>query len=335
MPGIPRLALVMASIVCCAATLAQEKGRIKIDGSSTVAPITMAAAELYRQEQPAVQVTVGVSGTGGGFKKFLEEKPELRTDINNASRPIRPTELSRAKELGIEFLELPIAYDGIAVIVNQKNTFCDDLTLAELRKIWEPGSSVKSWKDIRAGFPDLPLRLYGPGPDSGTFDYFVEVVMGDLKGCRNDYTASENDNVLVQGVAGDAGGLGYFGYSYYEVNAKKLKLLAIDGGDGKKVAPNAETIRTQTYHPLSRPLFLYVNKGAAARPEVKSFVGFLLGHAKAIVEHKKVNYVALSDELYQTIRDRMAAGTTGTLFADPATHTRSLTQIYLGSPATP
>jgi phosphate transport system substrate-binding protein len=219
-----RLALSVAGValLVTGAVVAQGQGRsgrlsgrVKIDGSSTVAPITMAAAELFRSEQPRVQVTVGISGSGGGFKKFLEKRPDLRTDISDASRPIKPAELRRAQELGVQFIEMPIAYDGIAVVVNPANNWCDSLTIEELRKIWEPNSRVNNWQNVRPGFPDVPLRLYGPGTDSGTFDYFVETVVGKAKSCRSGFTPSEDDNVLVQGVAGDRGGLGYFGFSYY------------------------------------------------------------------------------------------------------------------------
>jgi phosphate transport system substrate-binding protein len=303
-------------------------GAVKVDGSSTVYPITAAAAEMFSESQPKVQVTVGISGTGGGFKKFLEEKPELRTDIQDASRPITAPELERAAKLGVEFIELPIAYDGIAVVVHSSNKFCDHLTIAELKKIWEPGSKIGNWKDIRDGFPSLPLKLYGPGTDSGTFDYFTEVVMGKSKACRADFTPSEDDNVLVKGVEGDAGSLGYFGFSYYEANRAKLKLLAIDNGDGQPVKPDSDSIGKLAYRPLARPLFLYVNKAALAKPEVKGFLDFYLSNAKKIVEHPKVAYVALSAKLYEFVAQRLAAGTTGTVYGGPDAHTKSLNELY-------
>ena len=236
-----RMCLVAQVVLACVACgvganhawAADLTGTVKVDGSSTVAPITMAGAEMFQAANPKVRVTVGISGTGGGFKKFLDEKTELRTDINDASRFIKEAELSRAKELGVEFIEIPIAMDGLAVVAHPSNTFCNHLTVEELKKIWEPGSTIKNWKDVRAGFPDLPIKLYGPGTDSGTFDYFTEVVVGKEKASRSDYTASESDNVLVQGVSGDKGALGYFGHAYFEANKSKLKLLAIDNGDGK------------------------------------------------------------------------------------------------------
>lgn len=303
-------------------------GTVRVCGSSSVFPITAAAAELFRKEQPRVEVNVGVSGTGGGFKKFLEDKPELRTDIQDASRPISAAELERAAKQDIKFIELPIAYDGIAVVVNPRNDFCDHLTVAELKKIWEPDSQIKNWKDVRPGFPDLPLKLYGPGMDSGTFDYFTEVVVGKAKSCRADFTPSEDDNVLVKGVEGDRGSLGYFGLAYYHANAKRLKLLAIDHGDGRPVQPTPETVRTLTYRPLSRPLFLYVSQTSLARPEVRAFLNFYLDNAKKIVEHPRVGYVALSDRLYAIVRERLDKGVTGTLYTTPESHSKSLYQLY-------
>ncbi len=316
----------------CSAALAQTgaklTGTVKVDGSSTVYPITAAAAEMYEEKHADVHVTVGISGTGGGFKKFLEEKPELRTDIQDASRPITPKELELAKKLGVEFIEIPVAYDGIAVVVHPSNKFCDHLTVAELKKIWEPESKINNWKDVRAGFPDLPLKLYGPGTDSGTFDYFTEVINGKSKACRSDFMPSEDDNVLVKGVEGDPGSLGYFGFSYYEANKNRLKLLAIDGGDGKPLKPDSESIRKLTYRPLARPLFLYVNKAALAQPQVKSFLEFYLGNAKKIVEHPKVNYIALSDKLYEVARLRLERGVVGTVYEDESAHSKSLYDLY-------
>lgn len=276
---------------------ADLSGAVKIDGSSTVAPVSMGMAELFQEEHSGVRITVGISGTGGGFKKFLEEQPALRTDINNASRPISASEKERAAKLGIEYIEFMVAIDGLAVVVHPSNDFCKHLTVEELKRIWEPNSKINNWNQIRSGFPDLPLKLYGPGTDSGTFDYFTEAVVGKEKSCRSDFTMSENDNVLVQGVAGDKGGLGYFGYSYYEANHNKLGLLAVDKGDGKPVKPTLETVRGDKY-PLARPLFIYVNKAALARPEVRAFVEFYFDHAVEIVEHPMVNYVALDPAKY-------------------------------------
>ena len=287
-------------------------GSVKVDGSSTVAPITMAAAEMFQGKYPNVRVTVGISGTGGGFKKFLDDQPALRTDISDASRPIEENELSRAEKVKVQFIEVPIGIDGLSVVVHPSNSFCDQLTIAELKRIWEPGSKINNWKDVRAGFPDLPMKLYGPGTDSGTFDYFTGVIVGKEKASRSDYTASESDNVLVQGVAGDKGALGYFGHSYWQENKSKLKLVAIDSGDGKPIAPTTtEVIRSGVYKPLSRPLFLYVNAESYKRPEVRAFLEFYLEHGKEIVEHPRVGYVALSDELYKVGMERLAKGVTG------------------------
>jgi len=302
-------------------------GRVKVDGSSTVAPISMAGAELFQTEQEKVQVTVGISGTGGGFKKFLDPKPGLRTDICDASRPIKESEMAKAAELGVEFIEIPVAIDGLAVMVHPSNKFCDHLTVSELKRIWEPGSAIQNWKDVRPGFPNLPLKLYGPGTDSGTFDYFTEVIVGKEDASRSDFTASESDNVLVQGVAGDAGSLGYFGYSYYEANKTKLKLLAIDNNDGKPVLPNVDVIRKGHYRPLSRPLFLYVNKASLQRPEVKAFLDYVLGNAVKIVEHPRVNYVALPNAIYDLAKDRLAKGKTGSAMAH-ADHATDLVEIF-------
>ena len=290
-------------------------GRVKIDGSSTVAPITMAAAEMFQSEQPRVQITVGISGTGGGFKKFLDENPDLRTDISDASRPIKPSEMSRAEALGVEYIEIPIAIDGLAVVVHPSNDFCDHLTVEELKRIWEPGSAINNWSQVRKGFPDLPLKLYGPGTDSGTFDYFTEAVVGREDSSRADFTASESDNVLVQGVTGDRGALGYFGYSYFEANRNRLKLLAIDNNIGKPIKPDVDVVRSGKYKPLARPLFLYINKESSRRPEVQAFLDFIFDNSRKIVEHPRVNYVALPQELYDAARRRLIDGITGSAMA--------------------
>ncbi len=287
-------------------------GTVRVDGSSTVAPITMAGAEMFQAANPKVRVTVGISGTGGGFKKFLDEKTELRTDINDASRFIKEAEIKRAKEIGVEFIEIPIAMDGLAVVVHPSNTFCNHLTVEELKKIWEPSSTIKNWKDIRAGFPDLALKLYGPGTDSGTFDYFTEVIVGKEKSSRSDYTASESDNVLVQGVSGDKGAMGYFGQAYFEANKSKLKLLAIDNGNGKPVAPTSvEVVRSGAYTPLSRPLFIYINAESIKRPEVRAFAEFLIDQSRTIVEHPRVGYVALNEDVIKLAKQRLKDGKSG------------------------
>ena len=244
-------------------------------------------------------MTVGSSGTGGGFNKFMAGE----TDINDASRPVKSEEAEKGKAAGIEFLEIPVAYDGLSIVVNPSNTFVDYLTIAELKKMWEPGSTVDSWNDIRAEWPDVPLHLYGPGTDSGTFDYFTETVVGATGSARPDYTASEDDNILVQGVEGDEGALGFFGFAYYEASADKLKLVPVDGGKGP-VTPTVATIADGTYAPLSRPLFIYVSKASAARPEVRAFVEFYLDTVPTIAAD--VGYVSLPAEMYTSGKSAFA-----------------------------
>mgnify|MGYP001612721234 CR=1 FL=1 len=327
--GLSLLAAVTVPITASGRAMGQPlSGTVKVDGSSTVAPIMMAAAELYQAKQPKVRVTVGISGTGGGFKKFLDPDAQLRTDISDASRPIKAPEITKAVELGVQFIEVPIGIDGLAVMVHPSNTFCEFLAVEELKKIWEPGSAISNWRDVRKGFPDLPLKLYGAGTDSGTFDYFTEAIVGKEKSSRSDYNASENDNTLVQGIAGDPGALGYFGYSYYEANKTKLKLVAIDNGDGKPVKPSFDVIRSGTYKPLSRPLFLYVNAESYKRPEVKAFLDFVLDNAKSIVEHPRVNYVAFGDELYQLVKKRLGDGKTGSVMAGAPSGAADIVELF-------
>ncbi|MBI1826362.1 MAG: PstS family phosphate ABC transporter substrate-binding protein [Planctomycetes bacterium] len=325
-----RCSAIVSTLFFCSglASAADVAGTVKIDGSSTVAPISMAAAELFQAKNKAVKVTVGISGTGGGFKKFLDAQAELRTDISDASRPIEATELKKAEEHGVKFMELPLAWDGICVVVHPSNSFCNHLTVEELKRIWSPDSKINNWKDIRGGFPDLPLKLYGPGTDSGTFDYFTQAIVGKEKSSRADYTPSENDNVLVQGVAGDRGSLGYFGYAYYEANKSKLKAIAIDSGDGKPVTPSVASIRDGSYKPLSRPLFLYVNAASWKRPEVKAFVEFVFADPKSIVEHKRVNYVSLPDAVYDLARQRLKEEKTGSAMAKAPAGLRDLAAIF-------
>jgi len=304
---------------------------IKIDGSSTVAPMSAAVAELFQAEHPDIRVTVGISGTGGGFKKFLDPRADLRTDINDASRTIKPAEMQQAERLGIAFIELPIVLDGIAVVVHPHNDFCDHLTVEELKRMWEPDSEVDNWNQVRAGFPDLPLKLYGPGPDSGTFDYFTEAIVGKEKASRSDYTMSEDDNVLVQGVAGDPGGLGYFGFAYFHENRDRLKLLGIDPGNGTPVQPSLETIRGGIYRPLSRPLLLYVNAASAKRPEVAAFMAFYYENAAEIAQHPRIGYVPLPENLYPLLMERFHKGTTGSLMVDLSPEANvNLYELYAG-----
>ena len=301
-----------------AAELQGLSGAIAVDGSSTVYPVTAAASEEFNQYAPNVRIPVGVSGTGGGFKKFCAGE----TDIQNASRPISTSEQEACAAGNIEFIELPVAFDGLAVVVNPANDWVDHLTVAELKKIWEPSAQgqVTNWNQVREGFPDLELKLYGAGTDSGTFDYFTEAIMGKAKEQRGDYNASEDDNVLVQGVSGDRGSLGYFGLAYYEENAESLKLVPVKADDAAEpVMPSIETVKNGTYQPLSRPLFIYVTKAAGERPEVKAFITFYLSKSfTPLIQSREVGYIALQDELYEAILGRFEAGTAGTLFPNGA-----------------
>jgi phosphate transport system substrate-binding protein len=267
-------------------------GTIEIDGSSTVFPITQAVAEEFQNINSGVKINVGISGTGGGFKRFTKGE----TDISDASRPISASEIDLAKTNKIEYVELKIALDGIVVVVNPKNTWVDYLTTAELKLVWNANSTVTKWSDIRSGWPDQPIHLYGPGTDSGTFDYFTEVINGKTKSSRADFTASEDDNILVQGVSGDPNSLGYFGYAYYAENKAKLKDIPIDSGSGP-VSPNDTTITNNSYKPLSRPLFIYVNKTALKRAEVKAFVEFYMNNGEVLVH--EVGYTPLASQVYK------------------------------------
>lgn len=287
---------------------ANLSGSIAVDGSSTVFPISEAVAEEFQKVYPNVRVTVGISGTGGGFKKFLNKE----IDISDASRPIKPSEQELADKNGIQYIELPVAFDGLSVLVNPQNDWVDYLTVDELKKIWQPGSTVKRWSDIRPNWPNEEIKLYGPGHDSGTFDYFTEAINGEEGAARSDFMASEDDNVLVTGIAGDRYALGFFGYAYYEENADKLKLVPIDDGSGP-VAPSAETIMNGTYKPLSRPIFIYVRADVTARPEIQEFIRFYLTKAKDLV--REVGYIPLTDELYTLALKRFEEGVTGSVFA--------------------
>lgn len=274
-------------------------GAVQIDGSSTVFPIAEAVAEEFQAANRSVRVTVGFSGSGGGFKRFCAGE----TDISDASRPISESEIATCAAAGIEYTEVTVAWDGLSVIANPNNDFLTCLTTAELSKIWAPGSMVTTWKDVRASWPAEEIKLYGPGTDSGTFDYFTEVINGETGASRPDYQASEDDNILVQGVAGDRFGLGYFGYAYYVENAARLKLIEVDGGGGC-VAPSEETIANGTYAPLSRPLFVYVKHSSLQRPEVRAYVDFLLENAGTLVP--STGYHPLTAEEYQADLDKIA-----------------------------
>ena len=282
----------------------QLTGPVRMDGSSTVFPISEAVAEEYLAEAPRVRVTVGVSGTGGGFKKFLNEE----IDINAASRPIKDSEFEQANERGIQVLEIPVAFDGLSVVVNPENTWVDFLTTGELKRIWEPDSSVTTWKDVREEWPDEPIRLYGPGTDSGTFDYFTGTINGKEQASRPDFTASEDDNVLVQGISGDLYSLGYFGFAYYLENQGKLRAVPIDGGAGP-ISPTPQTINEGTYAPLSRPIYIYINASTLDKNQVADFVSFYLDSAGQLAE--EVGYISLPQESYQLARARVETRTAG------------------------
>lgn len=302
--------LAMAPIQALAATPV-----IKIDGSSTVFPITEAVSEEFQKASTAAKVMVGISGTGGGFKRFCRGE----TDISNASRPIKKKEVDSCKENNIEYVELPVAYDGLAVMVNTQNTWVDYLTVNELKKIWSPEAQgvITRWSQVRDGFPDEPLVLFGPGTDSGTFDYFTEVINGKSASSRGDYTASEDDNVLVEGIASAKGALGYFGLAYYEQNQDKLKLVPIDDENGKNgsgpISPSMTTVMDSTYQPLARPIFIYVNKNAAETKEyLQKFIEYYLEHAAPLV--KEVGYIPLENISYTAALERFQLKVAGSIF---------------------
>lgn len=291
-------------------TASQLTGEIRVDGSSTVLPISEAVAEEFKKQHPQTDPKVGKSGTGGGFKKFANGE----IDITGASRPIREDEDKLCREKGVEYIEIPVAYDALAVVVNKQNDWVDSLTVEELRKIWEPAAERKitSWKQVRAGFPDVPLRLFGAGSESGTFDFFTAAIVGKERSIRSDHTGSEDDNILVQGVTSNRGGLGYFGLAYYEQNKDTLKLIGVDEGKGKgAVLPSIETVVDGSYY-LARPIFIYVNVKALERPEVAEFVKFYLQNAEKLTQ--EVGYVPLPANLYQLVMERLEKRVTGSAF---------------------
>lgn len=281
----------------------QLSGEVKIDGSSTVFPITEAVAEEFRREAPNVRVTVGVSGTGGGFQKFLRGE----TDINDASREIKSSEIKRAEKNGMDYVRLSVAYDGLAVVVNPENDWVDYVTVEELEKIWEPDAqgTVTHWNDIRDEWPNEELHLFGPGIASGTYDYFTEAIVGESGSSRGDFTASEDDNVLVQGIATDKYALGFFGLAYYEENKERLELIGVDDGKGEPVKPSMQTVSNGTYKPLSRPLFIYVSEEAAQKEPVREFVEFYLETASQLVS--SVGYVPMPDSAYENQLEKFRA----------------------------
>ena len=306
--------LVFAAAAACPQLAGAQA--IKIDGSSTVYPITEAVAEEFQVVKKAsVKVTVGISGTGGGFKKFCRGE----TDISNASRPILKSEMEACKTAGVEYVELPIAYDALTVVVHPKNDFIKSLTVDELKKMWEPGAQGKitKWNQVNPAWPDTPLKLFGAGSDSGTFDYFTEAINGKAKASRGDYTASEDDNVLVQGVSRDVGALGYFGYAYYAENQAKLKAVPIVAKAGAAaVGPSDKTVEDGSYQPLSRPIFIYVKAKSLERQEVRDFVEFYLKNAAKLI--KEVRYIALPKKAYELAMEHVAKKKIGTVFGGTA-----------------
>ncbi|SOD42500.1 PstS family phosphate ABC transporter substrate-binding protein [Nitrosovibrio sp. Nv4] len=291
-------------------SVANAEPIVKIDGSSTVYPITEAVAEDFQiDNRGAVKVTVGISGTGGGFKKFCRDE----IDIANASRPISKKEMDACKTAGVQYVEMPVAYDALTVVVNPRNDWVKVITAAELKKIWEPDAQGKitKWNQVNPAWPDDPINLYGPGADSGTFDYFTEAIVGKAKSSRGDFTASEDDNVLVQGVASNKNGLGFFGFAYYFENQKKVKALAVDGGQGG-IIPSIKTVEDGSYQPLSRPIFIYVNIKATEKPGVKEFVEFYMKNGPALV--KEVKYFPLPSQAYTTNLEHLNKKKLGTVF---------------------
>jgi len=300
------LAAAVAGAVFAPAVLADT---VKIDGSSTVFPVTEAVAEEF-QKATKQKVTVGISGTGGGFRKFCRGE----TDISGASRPITKNEIEECKKNGVAYLEMPVAFDALSVVANPKNTWLTQMTIDELKKIWEPAAQGKitRWNQVNPAWPDRPIKLFGPGTDSGTFEYFTEAVTGKSKASRGDFTASEDDNVLVQGVSRDVDAIGYFGYAYYWENRDKLRGMPISWKGGKPVAPSYEAVLDGTYQPLSRPIFIYVSANAVKRPEVRQFVEFYNKHAEKLV--KEVKYVPLPAVAYTDNLNTLAKNRTGTKF---------------------
>lgn len=334
MKSLPRLGFIamalMIGLSACSDTtdpLVQSKpdgadrslvGKVQIDGSSTVFPISEAVAEEFNAIAPKVRITVGVSGTGGGFKKFINNE----IDISNASRSIKSSEADRAATAGLDYIELPVAFDGLSVVINPKNDWVDQLTIAELNAIWRPEDPAVRWRDVRADWPDQPIKLYGPGTDSGTFDYFTKVVNGKEQASRPDFTASEDDNVLVQGIAGDLYSLGYFGYAYYKENQDKLAVVPIDGGTGA-ISPNETTINNGTYAPLSRPIFIYARSSALDDPIIEKFVHFYLDQAEKLAS--EVGYIPMPKTVYQAAHDRVNNRVTGSAYL-PGSTLKPLTQ---------
>jgi phosphate transport system substrate-binding protein len=302
-------ALSLASLFAAGAAHAQV---IKIDGSSTVYPITEAVAEEFQKaKKNAIKVTVGISGTGGGFKKFCRGE----TDFSNASRPITAKEMEDCKAAGVQYVEMPVAFDALTIVINPKNTFLKQVTVEEMKKLWEPAAqgTITKWNQVNPAWPDAPVKLFGAGADSGTFEYFTEAMVGKAKSSRGDYTASEDDNVLVQGVSRDVNAIGYFGYAYYAENTAKLKALPIvSPKTGKAVEPSAANVENGSYQPLSRPIFVYVKAKSLEKPEVKEFIEFYMKHGAKLT--KEVKYVPLPAAAYTGNLNHVAKKKFGTVF---------------------
>ena len=289
-------ALAAAALAASAAAgVTALSGTITVDGSSTVGPYAIAAAEGFQKKNKGARVTVGISGTGGGFERFCRGE----TDVANASRPMKNSEAIICRDKGIKWVAFTVANDGLSIVVNKSNTWANCLTTGELKSMWNTGSKINNWKDVRQGFPDVPLKLFGAGTDSGTFDYFTEAINGKAKASRSDYLATEDDNITVQGVSGERGGLGYFGYSYYEENKSKLKVVAVDGGKGC-ITPSIKTVQANTYRPLSRPLFMYAKRESFRRPVVAGYFGHIFNNEKAIA--KRSDFIALTDRQLKKAR---------------------------------
>ena len=312
-PG--QFAATVFGAACFGAATVASAQLVKVDGSSTVFPVTEAVAEDFQKATKGkYKVTVGISGTGGGFKKFCRGE----TDISDASRPILKLEMEACRKTGIEYYELPVAFDALTVVIHPKNTFVKQLTVAELKKMWEPAAQgkVMKWNQVNPAWPDAPLKLFGAGADSGTFDYFTEAIVGKSKSSRGDFTASEDDNVLVQGVSRDANALGFFGFAYYVENKGTLKAVPIVNDKGKPVAPSMEAVLAGTYQPLARPIFIYVNAKSLAKPEVRAFTEYYMKHGAKLA--KEVKYVPLPDKAYTANLEHLAKRKLGTVFGGTA-----------------
>lgn len=306
---------IFGALLSTQATKAQAQSMIKIDGSSTVFPITEAVSEKFREKNSAVKFTIGIAGTGGGFKKFCKGE----TDISNASRPILKKEMAECSKNGVYYMELPVAFDAVTVVIHPKNKFLSKITVEELKKIWGPAAQgvITTWNQVNPAWPKTPIKLYGPGADSGTFDYFTEAINGKAKLSRTDFTTSEDDNVIVQAVSRDVNAMGYLGFAYYSENSKQLKAAAIVAKDAKSaVLPSVKTVMDANYQPLARPLFIYVNAKADQRPEVSAFVDYYLNNADAIA--KQVKYVPLSMKDYRHTMVNYKVKKTGTAFGGEA-----------------